>query len=264
MFEVLFGSKNVEKILIFLFVNGRCYGAQLQRVFNTPLTPLQKVLIRLEQGGLICSHYEGKTRIYRFNQGFPLLSDLEQLLKKAYTLLPAHEKKLYYLGNDTRGFRQNHSVKKLGTLLEFWERLTSVKRLSFQAYSKSKENSGWNGRGTGEVDVSKTDTNILVFHEKGSWKGKDNRDISFTNIFRWTLDRVSGVISLEHLRRGIENPVFLFHLAPSTGHTLSSVDSHLCDGDSYFGQVQFDQYSLKLTWRVIGPKKNEEMEYSYL
>ena len=264
MFEVLFGNKSVEKILIFLFVNGRCYGAQLHRIFDTPLTPLQKVLIRLERGGLICSHYEGKTRIYRFNQGFPLLSDLEQLLKKAYTLLPAHEKKLYYLGNDTRGFRQGSSRNGLNTLLEFWEKLTSVKRVSFQAHSKSKENSGWNGRGTGEVSVAKTGLNVLVFNEKGFWKGKDNQDVTFTNIFRWTLDRVSGVISLEHLRRGVDNPVFLFHLAPSREHALSSIDSHLCDGDSYFGSAHFDQYNLKLTWRVIGPKKNEEIEYSYL
>lgn len=264
MFDVIFGNKNVEKILIFLFVNGKCYGAQLQRIFNTPLTPLQKVLIRLEKGGLICSHYEGKTRIYRFNRSFPLLTELEQLLKKAYTLLPAHEKKLYYLGSEGRGFNRDNSMKNLSTLLEFWEKLSSVKKLSFAAHSKSKENSGWNGHGTGDVAVTKTGSNILLFNEKGLWKGKDNRDVNFTNTFRWTLDRISGVISLEHLRHGIENPVFLFHLAPSTMHSLSSIDSHLCDGDSYFGQAHFDRYNLRLTWRVIGPKKNEEIEYCYL
>lgn len=264
MFEVLFGNKNVEKILIFLFVSGRCYGAQLQRIFNTPLTPLQKVLIRLEKGGLICSHYEGKTRIYRFNQAFPLLADLEHLLEKAYTLLPAHEKKLYYLGSESRGYNQDNSTKNLSTLLEFWEKLSTVKKLSFSAHSKSKENSGWNGHGTGEVNVTKTGSKILLFHEKGFWKGKDNKEVSFMNIFRWTLDRMSGVISLEHLRHGIENPVFLFHLAPSTMHSLSSIDSHLFDGDSYVGQVHFDRYSLKLSWRIIGPKKNEEIEYCYL
>lgn len=264
MFEVLFGNKNVEKILIFLFVNSRCYGTQLQRIFNTPLTPLQKVLIRLEKGGLICSQYEGKTRIYRFNQGFPLLSDLEQLLKKAYTLLPAQEKKQYYMVNENHGLKGENSIKSLNILLEFWEKLSSVKKLSFSAHSKSKGDSGWNGRGTGEVNVTKTGSNILLFNEKGFWKGKDNEDISFTNTFRWTLDRISRAISLEHLRHGLENPVFLFHLAPSTMYSLSSIDSYLCDGDSYFGQAHFDRYNLKLTWRVIGPKKNEEIEYSYL
>lgn len=264
MFEVLFGNKSVEKILIFLFVNGRCYGTQLQRIFSTPLTPLQKVLIRLEKGGLISSQYEGKTRIYRFNQGFPLLSELEQLLKKAFTLLPPHKKKLYYVENKHLKRNLGSSEKSLNTLLEFWEKLSSIRELRFLAHSNSKENLGWNGSGKGDVAITKKDSNVLLFNEKGFWKGKDNKDISFTNTFRWTLDRISGVISLEHLRHGIENPVFLFHLAPSALHSLSSIDSHLCDGDSYFGQVHFDRYSLKLTWRVIGPKKNEEIEYCYL
>ena len=53
--------------------------------------------MRLEKGGLITSYYEGKTRLYQFNPAYPLMSELEQLLKKAYTLLPAHEKKDYYV-----------------------------------------------------------------------------------------------------------------------------------------------------------------------
>lgn len=264
MFEVLFGNKNVEKVLIFLFVNGKCYGTQLHRLLSTPLTPLQKVLLRLEKGGLISSSYEGKTRIYRFNPNFPLMSELEQLLKKAYTLLPAHEKKLFYFAGDNRLQTQGNTESKLRILLEFWEKLSSVKELTFTARSKSEENIGWDGRGLGDVIVTKKGSNTLLFNEKGFWKGKANKDINFSNVFRWTLDRASGVISLEHLRRGPDHPVFLFHLAPSTLYSLSSIDSHLCDGDSYFGQAHFDRYSLKLTWRVIGPKKNEEIEYCYL
>ena len=258
MFEVLFGSKSVEKVLIFLFVNGKCYGAQLQRIFGFSLTPIQKLLIRLEKGGLLCSHYEGKTRIYRFHSGFPLLTELEQLLKKAYTELPAIEKKLFCVGND-RGY----FTKNVGSLQEFWQRLLLVKQLSFRAYSRSKGAAGWNGQGEGEVSVNKKDSNTLVFKEKGIWRGKDHQEVGFTNSFRWTFDRISRVISVEHLRRGEEHPVFLFHLAPSSSDSLTSVDSHLCGGDSYFGQVNFDQNGLKLKWRVIGPKKDEEIEYCY-
>src|ERR1700758_4331532 len=97
MLEVLCGSKSVQRILIFLFVNGKCYGTQLHRSLKTSLTPLQKALNRLEKGNLITSHYEGKTRLYQFNPAYPLMSELEQLLKKAYTLLPGHEKKNYYV-----------------------------------------------------------------------------------------------------------------------------------------------------------------------
>ena len=101
MLEALCGSQNIQKILIFLFVNNKCYGTQLHRALKTSLTPLQKALNRLEEGGIITSYFEGKTKLYQFNPAYPLLPELENLIKKAYTLLPAHEKKCYYVINET-------------------------------------------------------------------------------------------------------------------------------------------------------------------
>lgn len=263
MLEVLCGNKNVQRILIFLFVNGKCYGTQLHRSLGSSLTPIQKALNRLERGGLITSYYEGRTRLYQFNPSYPLMSELEQLLKKAYTLLPANSKKEYYVVKDGVKTTSAYNENKTQMLLTFWEKLTSVTKLTFHAKSKSKEEKGWNGKGEGEVVNVKDGFNTLIFNEKGTWRGKQGGDISFSNVFRWTLDRNAGVISLEHLRLGPSHPVFLFHLAPSGKHSLSSVDSHLCEGDSYSGQIQFDHYNLRLNWRVIGPKKNEEIDYFY-
>ncbi len=263
MLEVLCGNKNVQRILIFLFVNGRCYGTQLHRSLKTPLTPIQKALNRLEKGSLITSYYEGKTRIYQFSPAYPLMNELEQLLKKAYTLLPAHEKKDYYVVREDLKAQTVNQENKIQALLAFWEKLSGVTQLTFNAKTKSKEERGWNGKGKGEVSVVKEGSNTLIFHEKGVWHGEQDTEVSFSNIFRWILDRCAGVISLEHLRRGPEHPVFLFHLALSGKHSLSSVDSHLCGGDTYFGQIHFDRYSLQLNWRVIGPKKNEEIDYHY-
>ena len=263
MLEVLCGNKNVQRILIFLFVNGRCYGTQLHRALKTPLTPVQKALNRLEKGSLITSYFEGKTRIYQFNPAYPLMNELEQLLKKAYTLLPAHEKKDYYVVREDLKTQTVNHENKIQALFAFWEKLMGVTQLTFNAKTKSKEERGWNGRGKGEVIVVKEGGNTLIFNEKGTWQGKQDTEVSFSNIFRWTLDRYAGVISLEHLRRGPEHPVFLFHLAPSGKNSLSSVDSHLCEGDTYFGQIHFERYSLRLNWRVIGPKKNEEIDYHY-
>jgi len=262
MLEALCGNKNVQRILVFLLVNGRCYGTQLHRALTTSLTPLQKALNRLEKGGLITSYYEGKTRIYQFNPAYPLLGELEQLLKKAYTLLPAHEKKNYYVVKEEAKFTEGQK-NKTQVLLTFWEKLLTVSQLSFSANTKSKEALGWIGKGKGEVLVTKEGSNRLIFTEKGTWQSKQGGEVSFSNVFRWTLDRTAGVISLEHLRRGPDHPVFLFHLIPSGKYALSSVDSHLCEGDAYFGQIYFDRYSLRLNWRVIGPKKNEEIDYYY-
>lgn len=263
MLKSLCGNKNVQKILIFLFVNGKCYGTQLHRLLKTPLTPLQKALLRLEKGGIISSYYEGKTRLYQFNPAYPLLAELEPLLKKVYTLLPPQEKKQYSF------VRKEGSVKGLSpeeqrqVLRDFWERLSFVNQMTFNAISKSKEEGGWNGKGRGDVIVGKESDTVLLFNEKGTWKGQSGKEIDFSNVFRWTLDIDSGMISLEHLRRGLNHPVFLFHLIPSGKHTLTSLDSHLCEGDTYFGQILCDQRNLRLNWRVIGPKKNEEIDYYY-
>jgi len=259
MLEVLCGNKTVQKILIFLFVNHKCYGTQLHHALNTPLTPVQKSLARLEKGGLLSSYYEGKTRLYHFNPAYPLMEELEMLLKKAYTLLPPQEKKNYYVIRDN--FSSSPFKNKTQILNAFWEKLSKITKLSFKARSKSKDH-GWHGKGSGEVNVVKI-LNQITFNEKGSWQNKEGGKVNFSNVFRWTYDRNAGVISLEHLRRGAENPVFLFDLAPSSGQSLSSVNSHLCGGDTYFGQIHYDQYSLRLNWRVIGPKKNEEMDYYY-
>jgi hypothetical protein len=261
MLVSLFGNQNIEKILLFLFVNGKCYGTQLHRTLSVPLTPLQKALSRLEKGGIIMSYYEGKTRVYQFNSSFPLLTELEALLKKSYTLLLPQEKKPYCSLKESslQGLTpQKHSQ----VLFTFWQRLAEVKSLTFHAKTKSKEQGGWNGQGKGEVTVVKEGDNILLFHEKGSWQG-ERGEIDFSNLFRWTLDRSSGMISLEHLRRGPNHPVFLFHLIPSGSHSLASLDSHLCAEDTYFGQIFSDRHGLRLNWRVIGPKKNEEIDYFY-
>lgn len=263
MLEYLLGSKNLQKILIFLFVNGKCYGTQLSRSLQTPLTPLQKALIRLEKGGIILSDYEGKTRIYQFNPAYPLLAELEQLLKKAYTLLPPHEKKIYCFIHKKRTFQEAEREIHTQILLNFWKRLSKANTISLHVKTKSIEENGWNGKGTGEVIVEREGESILIFQERGSWIGKEGQDIDFKNIFRWTLDQKIGLISLEHLRFGPQHPVFLFHLSPSGNNTLSSIDSHLCNSDTYYGQMFCDPHYLRLNWRVIGPKKNEEIDYYY-
>ncbi len=263
MLEALCGNKNVQRILIFLLVHGKCYKAELHRSFGTPLTPLQKALNRLEKGGLIKSYYEGKTHLYQFNLSYPLMNELEQLLKKAYTLLPPHDKKDYCIAKEDPKTSAAYQENKGQVLLAFWDKLTEVTSLTFQAKTLSKDEKGWTGKGQGKVILTKKDPNSLIFTEKGTWQGLQGEELSFSNIFRWTLDLNIGVIALEHLRRGPEHPVFLFHLEPSGKQSLSSIDSHLCGGDSYFGQIHFNDHNFHLNWRVIGPKKNEKIDYFY-
>lgn len=143
----------------------------------------------------------------------------------------------------------------MDALLEFWNKLQSITKLNFTASSKAQ--TGWNGTGTADVAVSKISSSILEFSEKGTFQGPDDKRISFFNVFRWTLD--SRGIGLEHLRFGPDHPVYLFHI----GSNLASIDAHLCGEDNYFGRVFLENDGFRFFWRVIGPKKNEEIDYYY-
>lgn len=262
MLEALFGNKTVEQILLFLFVNGRCYGTRMQKQLKCALTPIQKGLQRLENGGIVTSSYEGKTRQYQLNPSHPLHQELELLLKKTFTLLPTEGKKCYYLPFQSP-YGDHLPENSQQVLLTFWNKLSAIRQLSYIAKSNSHPQNGKNGQGKGVVIAEKEGNSQITFTEKGQWVGKESGSLDFTNVFRWRLDRSKQMIALEHLRYGRENPVFLFHLAPTSETQLTSIDSHLCAGDSYFGNLTLTARGLSLHWRVIGTKKNDEIIYYY-
>jgi len=115
----------------------------------------------------------------------------------------------------------------------------------------------------GEVVVAQESETSLVSHEKGIWLLPQNQQVAFRNAFRWTLERGEGRVSLEHLHLGPNAPVFLISLAPTGINRFSSVDHHICKNDIYRAEIEWDQHSIRVNWRVNGPKKNEEMEFLY-
>ncbi len=89
MLEYLFSNKNVEKILIYLNLHEKANATELSRSFQSPLDPIQKTLRKLEEGGLLVSFLEGKTRVFQWNPRYPFLDELQALAKKAYDFLPS-------------------------------------------------------------------------------------------------------------------------------------------------------------------------------
>ena len=96
MLEPLFGNKTIEKILFFLLIENQCFGSELGKRFEEAISPFQKSLERLENGGLLVSHLQGKTRIYQFNPRYPFLKELRSLLEKAYQFIPQDQKDKFY------------------------------------------------------------------------------------------------------------------------------------------------------------------------
>ncbi len=96
MLEYLFGNPVIEKVLFFIEVNEKCYPSQLKNTFQTPLYSFQRALGRLERGGVVVSHKEGKTLIYQFNPRYPFLNELKAFLDKASSFFPEEIKEKYY------------------------------------------------------------------------------------------------------------------------------------------------------------------------
>ncbi len=97
MLEYLFSNKNVEKILIYLSLHDKANATELKHAFGTSLDPIQKTLRKLEDGGLLASFLEGRTRVFVWNPRYPFLHEIQALAKKSYEFLPSNIQEIYQL-----------------------------------------------------------------------------------------------------------------------------------------------------------------------
>jgi len=91
MMEVLLGSKNAERVLLYLFTREEGYAREIASFYNTDLKPIQMQLDKFEKGGVLVSRSIGRTRPYEFNPRYPFLTELKALLEKALSFYPAKE-----------------------------------------------------------------------------------------------------------------------------------------------------------------------------
>ena len=85
----LFGTENSERVLIFLLTRNEGYAREIAQFFSTNLYSVQRQLDKLEAGGVLVSRTAGRTRLYQFNPRYPFLTELKQLLEKAFSFYPA-------------------------------------------------------------------------------------------------------------------------------------------------------------------------------
>lgn len=91
MIEVLFGSKNAERVLIFLFAREEGYAREIAAYYEADLKSIQLQLDKFEKGGVLVSRSVGRTRPYMFNPRYPFLSELKTLLQKAFSFYSVKE-----------------------------------------------------------------------------------------------------------------------------------------------------------------------------
>ena len=83
MLEELFGSKNRERVLQYILVNGQGYAKEIADFYKSSVDPIQKQLERLEIGGILVSQTVGRTRLFMFNPRYAFKEELIALLEKA-------------------------------------------------------------------------------------------------------------------------------------------------------------------------------------
>jgi hypothetical protein len=91
MIEVLLGSKNAERVLLYIFTRDEGYAREIASFYGTDLKPIQMQLDKFEKGGVLVSREVGRTRPYVFNPRYPFLSELKALLEKVLSFYPANE-----------------------------------------------------------------------------------------------------------------------------------------------------------------------------
>jgi len=91
MIEVLLGSKNAERVLIYILTRKEGYPREIARFFNTDLKSIQNQMDKLETGGVLVSRSIGRTRPYEFNPRYPFLNELKSLLEKALSFYPVRD-----------------------------------------------------------------------------------------------------------------------------------------------------------------------------
>jgi len=92
MLEPILGSRNSERVLIFIYARNEGYATEIARFFDTDTYGIQKQLDKLELGGVFVSRKVGRTRPYTFNPRYPFISELKSLLEKALSFYPGEIK----------------------------------------------------------------------------------------------------------------------------------------------------------------------------
>lgn len=97
MLEPLLGSSIKERILMSLMLHGEGYPTGLARAMGRSLFPVQDQLRKLEDGGIVVSRLQGRTRVYSLNPRYAFRRELVELLNKAFEFMPEDLKESYRL-----------------------------------------------------------------------------------------------------------------------------------------------------------------------
>lgn len=93
--RALIGSTTRARILLYLSVHGETYPRELTINLKLPLFGVQTQLKNLMRGGVVKVKKDANRQMFSFDPDYPLRKELQALLKKAVSGLPAKDKAGY-------------------------------------------------------------------------------------------------------------------------------------------------------------------------
>lgn len=85
MLEILFGSKNAERVLQYLSAKESGYIREIADFYDVSPSVIKKQFDKFELAGIIVGKNFANIRIYELNKRYPFYNELNALLNKALT-----------------------------------------------------------------------------------------------------------------------------------------------------------------------------------
>lgn len=147
-----------------------------------------------------------------------------------------------------------------------WHLLGRVRALKLAAVSSDRHSFFDEATAAGTVAVTKPQSRMIVFEERGVWTSKNRETVDFRNVYRWSLEFPPSAIGLVHLRYGMANPVHLVDFVATDRRRMQAVQPHRCGADRYSATLSMadDGQSLLLEWVIRGPLKDDRLLCTYL
>lgn len=109
MYPALFGNKVAEQCLLYIENYGDGYINGIAKTFDVAPSQVQAQLRKLEDAGILVSHFVGNVRTFQINPRLAIKPELSALLEKTLSLLPEAETEKY--------FRQRRRPRRTGKQL---------------------------------------------------------------------------------------------------------------------------------------------------
>jgi len=92
MLDVLFGSKNAQRVLIYLLAKESGYIREIAEFYSVSPSVIKQQLDKFELASIIVGKNFANTRIYELNKRYPFYTELSALLRKALSTYPDEER----------------------------------------------------------------------------------------------------------------------------------------------------------------------------